>query len=68
MKWFKRIYGTVLAVFTVYILLDTFVLSEVYTIPEVIPTSSEDYEITMPAMETLPDESTDIPLSDENYY
>lgn len=47
MKWFKRIYGTVLAAFTVYILLDTFVLSEVYTIAEVIPTSAEDYEITM---------------------
>lgn len=57
-----------MAVFTAYILLDTFVLSEVYTIAEVIPTSTEAYEITTPVMETLPDASTDILLSDENHY
>lgn len=68
MKWFKWLYVTVLSIFTVYILLDTFVLSKVYTIAEVIPTSTEDYEITMPMMEILPEESTDIPLSDENHY
>ena len=32
MRWFKVIYGTVLTIFTVYILLDTFVIQQIYTI------------------------------------
>lgn len=31
-RWFKLIYGAVLTIFTVYILLDTFVIQEVYVI------------------------------------
>lgn len=69
MKWFSRIYGTVLVVFTVYILLDTFVISKVYSIAKGNIVSTKVSETAMPGTEELTDDASgNIFFSNENQY
>ena len=68
-KWFSRIYATIIAVFTVYILLDTFVISKVYSIAEENFAFTEVCETAMPGTEELMDSASGNNFfSDENHY
>lgn len=68
MRWFKLIYGAVLAIFTGYILLDTFVIQQVYTVTTVEEVPAVQEITTMPSEAALSEE-TQIPfLSTETGY
>lgn len=51
MRWFRFFYGAALAIFTAFILLDTFVLREIYTITAT--------ETEAPVIQKMPEEAAD---------